>query len=275
MHDGGSSYQRLTLRLLTSGSQTTTPGARRPGLVWSEVPVPGESSVIDCESDSGGNVHTPTDDNPLNTHAADSAEVAPASKDDWIKCTQCSYTGPPSSFPLRLNGTGHVRTCAKHTRPRRQDAPNPNPTTLEKISWESLLDEIRTQAAGKIEIDRFVFLDSSHPGAHGETLLIRANIIMDGVKHAAGYRFKCVIVFINPRLLLISLYIAVISDGKIARKKRRNPVFLPITAPSWKGNKRNMLYTQMNQSGAPRRYPRFPAFIATAGLPSQSLNACP
>lgn len=116
--------------------------------------------------------------------------AASSSNEDWIKCSQCNYSGPVSSFPLRLNGTGHVRTCAKHTRPRRNDSAQPSLTTLNSISWDELLEEIRSQADGQIQVDRFVSLDSNHGGACGETLLIRANTIMDGVKRAAGYRFK-------------------------------------------------------------------------------------
>lgn len=108
---------------------------------------------------------------------------------DWIKCSQCAFTAPVSSFPLRLNGTGHVRTCAKHTRPKRA-IPKPSVTTLETVSWETLLDEVREQRSGEIAIDRFVKIDATHPGACGETLLVRSNTIMESVKHAAGYRFK-------------------------------------------------------------------------------------
>lgn len=116
--------------------------------------------------------------------------AASSSKEEWVKCSQCHYSGPVSSFPLRLNGTGHVRTCGKHTRPKRHDSGQSNLTTLDTISWDELLEEIRSQADGQIQVDRFVSLDPNHGGACGETLLIRANTIMDGVKHAASYRFK-------------------------------------------------------------------------------------
>lgn len=65
----------------------------------------------------------------------------------------------------------------------------------ESVTWEALLDEIREQAKGAIEIDRFARLDADHVGVTGETMLIRANTIMEEVKHAAGYRFKYVSYF--------------------------------------------------------------------------------
>lgn len=149
----------------------------------------------------------------------------------WRKCSQCAYSGPISTFPLRLNGSGHVRTCVKHTRPAKHknlsdlvnptspvlpshtsSPPNGNNSTpgasssktnpdkppiaptnaLEMILWEELLRAIQEQAKGKIEIDRFASLDPTHKGVVGETMLIRANTLIEEVKHAAGYRFKYV-----------------------------------------------------------------------------------
>lgn len=98
-----------------------------------------------------------------------------------------------------MNGTGHVRTCAKHSRStKRQDQTSPSPNAMKPnlesletpLPWDSLLEDIRTQAFGQIEIDSFVAVPPEHLGANGETLLIRSNAIMDSVKHAAGYRFK-------------------------------------------------------------------------------------
>lgn len=60
------------------------------------------------------------------------------------------------------------------------------------VPWETLLEEIRVQAEGQIELDRFVELDSTHPGVTGTTLLMRSNAVMDSIKAAAGYRFKYV-----------------------------------------------------------------------------------
>ena len=196
---GGSSVSASISHAAIHPSQATTycdPDAQRPDPAATPILDNAcTSAITNNETTSGGNIHKPTvlsDDPSPDGHETDPGDATTLSKDDWVKCAQCSYFGPASSFPLRLNGTGHVRTCAKHTRPRRQEVPKSSPTTLEKISisWESLLDEIRSQATGKIEIDRFVHLDLSHPGACDEPLLIRANLIMDGVKHAAGYRFK-------------------------------------------------------------------------------------
>lgn len=122
--------------------------------------------------------------------------TASSSKDTWIKCSQCSFYGPFSSFPLRMNGTGHIRTCSRHPRSTKRQGrgslrgPSVTPSTPDMLSWGALLEEVRTQASGQIEFDRFVSVPSDHLGAAGDTLLIRANAIMDAVKHTSGYRFK-------------------------------------------------------------------------------------
>ncbi|KAF9516128.1 hypothetical protein BS47DRAFT_704909 [Hydnum rufescens UP504] len=144
--------------------------------------------------------NAPSDSGPSTASASLSAweqvnSLDPRSRNEnLVKCSQCTYLGPVSSFPLRLNGNGHVKTCSKHTKPRRVDSktghsptPSANVTT---VSWTTLLEEIHLQAQGQVDLDRFIEFDENHPGVTGDTLLIRANTVMDRIKTAAGYRFN-------------------------------------------------------------------------------------
>jgi hypothetical protein len=161
-----------------------------------------------------------------------------------------------------------VKTCSKHTKPRRVDSktghsptPSANVTT---VSWTTLLEEIHLQAQGQVDLDRFIEFDENHPGVTGDTLLVRANTVMDRIKTAAGYRFKFVQSFILPSCAFtlnpkISFMYSYKRRQDSTQKARRSTVFTYYCAQLEGEQTKHALHPDERRR-RPKKLPKIPRF---------------
>ncbi|KAG8915415.1 hypothetical protein FRC00_004714 [Tulasnella sp. 408] len=132
------------------------------------------------------------------------------SSSNLIKCSNCSFRGPQTDYPLKVNGLGYVKTChgctkkaAEHnakSRARQKEKQGAAVTQpLKKSSgskqvpqpWSSIAPKLAKARGKPCEVDVFLDLDPSHPAADlAKPDNERAAALIADIRRETGYSFN-------------------------------------------------------------------------------------
>ncbi|KIO19460.1 hypothetical protein M407DRAFT_30888 [Tulasnella calospora MUT 4182] len=133
------------------------------------------------------------------------------SSSDLIKCKNCSFRGPQTDYPLKVNGLDYVKTCRDCTkkavehnaksRARKKEkegthAPQPAKKPLstkhsDALPWPTLACKLARARNRACDLDVFLDLDPSHPTADvAKTQNERAAALVTDIRRETGYSFN-------------------------------------------------------------------------------------
>ena len=112
------------------------------------------------------------------------------------RCSQCSYTGPASSFPMRRTGVGHLKSCERCVSKKiiskaqkdNKDLPNVV-ASVPTMSFDAYLALVESRKTERFEWDSFVEIPEGTFG-EGEHMFTRTNKLRDRLAEVTEFHWK-------------------------------------------------------------------------------------
>lgn len=115
------------------------------------------------------------------------------------RCSRCSYTGPPNTFPMRRTGVGYLKSCgncvSKHVvRKAHKANKEPPPALLHTVptmTLDAMITLIQSHRDKVFDFDAFVDLPEGTFSA-GDHLYTRSNKLRDRIADVTFFHWKYV-----------------------------------------------------------------------------------